>query len=182
MTDEREADEGQGMSVFGTEVSPEEYRGQWGIPFRRPGNAIDYAQCIFGLATVSSSCRVNAELIRQNQYVTGAEHVIDGGWLLEQSKCLMEGRNVTDNQSSESVFEGHANNRRGFDPHHIMHINSISTAAGHYFGSALIREPSWSPFSRMAFSLSPCTFDRLCEYSSSIRRDRQGPRQAYIPV
>lgn len=54
------------MSVFGTDVKPEEYRGQWGIPFARPGNAVDYAQCIFGLATVSLSRlvpRVELELI-----------------------------------------------------------------------------------------------------------------------
>ena len=41
------------MSVFGTQVKPEEYRENWGIPFARPGTAVDYAQCIFGLATVS---------------------------------------------------------------------------------------------------------------------------------
>ncbi|WVQ85687.1 hypothetical protein IAT38_007853 [Cryptococcus sp. DSM 104549] len=46
----------------------EEFRKQWGTPFGRPGNAVDYAQCIFGLVT--------------NQYITGTELVIDGGWLL----------------------------------------------------------------------------------------------------
>lgn len=60
----------QGMSVFGTDVKPEEYRGHWGIPFARPGNAVDYAQCIFGLATVSrtlqTSRRSQADIGRTN--------------------------------------------------------------------------------------------------------------------
>jgi hypothetical protein len=29
------------------------FRKGWGIPFARPGRAVDYAQCIFGLITVS---------------------------------------------------------------------------------------------------------------------------------
>jgi NAD(P)-dependent dehydrogenase (short-subunit alcohol dehydrogenase family) len=29
------------------------FRGHWGIPFGRPGCSRDYAQCIFGLITVS---------------------------------------------------------------------------------------------------------------------------------
>jgi len=34
-----------------------EYRTKWGIPLGRPGAAEDYAQCIFGLVTVShTSC------------------------------------------------------------------------------------------------------------------------------
>lgn len=44
-----------GMSVFEEGVSKEEFRGHWGIPFARPGGAVDYAQCIFGLITVSST-------------------------------------------------------------------------------------------------------------------------------
>lgn len=56
----------------GSKEHKEEFQTKWGIPFGRPGNATDYAQCILGLAT--------------NQYVTGAEHVIDGGWLLEQGE------------------------------------------------------------------------------------------------
>ncbi|ORY27931.1 hypothetical protein BCR39DRAFT_536852 [Naematelia encephala] len=64
-----------GMTVIdpcnntGSDAHSSEFRNKWGIPFGRPGNAVDYAQCIFGLIT--------------NQYVTGTELVIDGGWLLE---------------------------------------------------------------------------------------------------
>ncbi|KAK8849386.1 hypothetical protein IAR55_004718 [Kwoniella newhampshirensis] len=64
-----------GMTVInpedntGSESQFSEFRNKWGIPFGRPGNAVDYAQCIFGLIS--------------NQYVTGTELVIDGGWLLE---------------------------------------------------------------------------------------------------
>ncbi|WVQ70972.1 hypothetical protein IAR50_000497 [Cryptococcus sp. DSM 104548] len=48
----------------------EAFKRDWGTPFARPGNAVDYAQCIFSLV--------------KNEYVTGAELVIDGGWLLSQ--------------------------------------------------------------------------------------------------
>ncbi|WVR05854.1 hypothetical protein IAU60_002880 [Kwoniella sp. DSM 27419] len=47
-----------------------EFRQNWGTPFGRAGTAVDYAQCIFSLIS--------------NQYVTGAEMIIDGGWLLVQ--------------------------------------------------------------------------------------------------
>ncbi|ODN84509.1 hypothetical protein L202_00441 [Cryptococcus amylolentus CBS 6039] len=51
------------------ELKPSDaFRRDWGTPFARPGNAVDYAQCIFALV--------------KNEYVTGAEYVIDGGWLL----------------------------------------------------------------------------------------------------
>ncbi|ODO07226.1 short-chain dehydrogenase [Cryptococcus wingfieldii CBS 7118] len=49
----------------------EEFKQKYGTPLGRSGNAQDYAQCIFGLIN--------------NQYVTGAEVVIDGGWLLVQA-------------------------------------------------------------------------------------------------
>ncbi|TYJ56365.1 hypothetical protein B9479_002913 [Cryptococcus floricola] len=49
----------------------EEFKRDYGTPLGRVGNAQDYAQCIFGLIS--------------NQYVTGAELVIDGGWLLVQA-------------------------------------------------------------------------------------------------
>ncbi|KAE8538170.1 hypothetical protein D1P53_005508 [Cryptococcus gattii VGV] len=67
-----------GMTVIppetntGSDAHFKEFRNQWGIPFGRPGNAIDYAQCIFGVVA--------------NQYVTGAEIIIDGGWLLEEGE------------------------------------------------------------------------------------------------
>ncbi|WWC65526.1 uncharacterized protein I303_108144 [Kwoniella dejecticola CBS 10117] len=56
----------------GSDAHFQEFREKWGIPFGRPGSAVDYAQCIFGIIT--------------NQYVTGSEFVIDGGWLLESSE------------------------------------------------------------------------------------------------
>lgn len=64
-----------GMTVIhpdentGSDEQEKDYRDNWGIPFGRPGSAVDYAQCILGLAT--------------NKYTTGAEIVIDGGWLLK---------------------------------------------------------------------------------------------------
>jgi len=33
----------------------EEYKGNWGIPFGRPGSALDYAQTIFGVVSVCQS-------------------------------------------------------------------------------------------------------------------------------
>lgn len=44
------------------------FRKQWGIPLARPGNGVDYANCIISVMT--------------NKYMTGSEVVIDGGWLL----------------------------------------------------------------------------------------------------
>jgi NAD(P)-dependent dehydrogenase (short-subunit alcohol dehydrogenase family) len=49
----------QGMTVIppdantGSEAHTAEFRNKWGIPFGRPGSAVDYAQCIFSLVTVS---------------------------------------------------------------------------------------------------------------------------------
>ncbi|ORX35108.1 hypothetical protein BD324DRAFT_633919 [Kockovaella imperatae] len=66
-----------GMTVIepenntGSDAHFQEFRTKWAIPFGRPGNAVDYAQCIISLAT--------------NQYITGSETVIDGGWLLESA-------------------------------------------------------------------------------------------------
>ncbi|WVQ66616.1 uncharacterized protein L199_004800 [Kwoniella botswanensis] len=51
----------------GSDDHVEEFTKKWGIPFGRPGNAVDYAQTI--LSVIS------------NQYMTGGEIVIDGGWL-----------------------------------------------------------------------------------------------------
>lgn len=47
------------------------WRNQMGIPFARPGNAVDYVQTVFGVIV--------------NQYQTGSHIVVDGGWLLEQA-------------------------------------------------------------------------------------------------
>ena len=50
-----------GMTVIepenntGSDAHYKEFREKWAIPFGRPGNAVDYAQCIFGLAVVSYS-------------------------------------------------------------------------------------------------------------------------------
>ncbi|WWC99642.1 hypothetical protein V866_006546 [Kwoniella sp. B9012] len=54
--------------------SREYFKQRWGTPFGRAGNAVDYAQCIFSLIS--------------NQYITGAELVIDGGWLLVQRESF----------------------------------------------------------------------------------------------
>ncbi|WWC66349.1 uncharacterized protein I206_100250 [Kwoniella pini CBS 10737] len=62
----------QGQYAGGSDESLEFARKKWGIPFGRAGNAVDYAQAIFSLIA--------------NQYVTGAELVIDGGWLLVQGE------------------------------------------------------------------------------------------------
>lgn len=37
----------------GSEEHNKIFRKDWGIPLGRPGNAVDYAQSIFGLVTVS---------------------------------------------------------------------------------------------------------------------------------
>lgn len=54
----------------GTNEHYKEFREKWAIPFGRPGNAIDYAQCIFSLVTVSLRPRpslfgsqISAELV-----------------------------------------------------------------------------------------------------------------------
>lgn len=38
---------------LGNQTHFDAFRNHWGIPFGRPGNAVDYAQCIFALITVS---------------------------------------------------------------------------------------------------------------------------------
>ncbi|AFR93941.1 short-chain dehydrogenase [Cryptococcus neoformans] len=47
-----------------------EFKDKTGIPLGRTGNAIDYAQTVFSLLS--------------NQYITGRELVVDGGYLLNQ--------------------------------------------------------------------------------------------------
>lgn len=67
----------QGMSVFPPEslTDPSSHRELWhgkmGIPFARPGNAVDYAQTVFGVIA--------------NKYQTGSHIVVDGGWMLQQA-------------------------------------------------------------------------------------------------
>ncbi|KAG9010524.1 hypothetical protein FRB94_010290 [Tulasnella sp. JGI-2019a] len=66
-----------GMTVIDPEDNKDshehvaKFKDHWGIPFGRPGGAVDYAQCIFSLIT--------------NRYTTGAEFIIDGGWLLQEA-------------------------------------------------------------------------------------------------
>jgi hypothetical protein len=38
----------------GSDSHAKEFREKWAIPFGRPGNAVDYAQCVFGLITVNT--------------------------------------------------------------------------------------------------------------------------------
>lgn len=61
------------------------WREKYGIPFKRVGNAIDYAQCMIGIITVSGKPSFNLPqlLTPQNQYMTGNTLVVDGGWLLQ---------------------------------------------------------------------------------------------------
>jgi hypothetical protein len=42
----------------GSDEHVKEYKNTWGIPFGRPGNAVDYAQTIFGVVSVSSSLQL----------------------------------------------------------------------------------------------------------------------------
>ncbi|ORX34304.1 hypothetical protein BD324DRAFT_643603 [Kockovaella imperatae] len=50
------------------------FKTKYAIPFGIVGTAKDYAQTIFGIVT--------------NEYMTGCDIVIDGGWLATQSRCL----------------------------------------------------------------------------------------------
>lgn len=59
-----------GMTPIG-QASKDELRGEWGIPLGRAGTAKDYAQVVFSLIS--------------NAYMTGAELLVDGGWLLESA-------------------------------------------------------------------------------------------------
>lgn len=40
-----------------------EFKQKWGTPLARPGNAVDYAQCIFGLITVRTHIVVHTRMI-----------------------------------------------------------------------------------------------------------------------
>lgn len=60
----------------------EHWLSKYGIPLRRVGNAIDYAQLVIGLAVVSCITRLSTDA--QNKYITGDVVAIDGGWLLKQ--------------------------------------------------------------------------------------------------
>ncbi|KAJ9127486.1 hypothetical protein QFC24_000895 [Naganishia onofrii] len=60
-----------GMTSVHPDQDREEFRKKMGIPFARPGNAIDYAQTIIGIMV--------------NKYQTGSEVIVDGGWLLEMA-------------------------------------------------------------------------------------------------
>lgn len=55
---------------------------KYGIPLRRVGNAIDYAQLVISLAVVSWEAVTATDM--QNKYITGDVVEIDGGWLLKQ--------------------------------------------------------------------------------------------------
>lgn len=86
-----------GMTDTDKCTSATEFKEQWGIPFGRPGNAIDYSKCVISTITVSLTfelfmswkraiCDTDRIILKyQNEYVTGAEIVIDGGWLLQMS-------------------------------------------------------------------------------------------------
>ncbi|GHJ86738.1 hypothetical protein NliqN6_3140 [Naganishia liquefaciens] len=60
-----------GMTSVHPDQDKQEFRQNMGIPFARPGNAIDYAQTVIGIMV--------------NKYQTGSEVVVDGGWLLQMA-------------------------------------------------------------------------------------------------
>jgi hypothetical protein len=68
------------MSVFEPGVTSEEFRGHWGIPMGRPGGAVDYAQCIFGLITVSSSGASRAHVRTNTLLEQSSSLTVDGCW------------------------------------------------------------------------------------------------------
>jgi NAD(P)-dependent dehydrogenase (short-subunit alcohol dehydrogenase family) len=80
-----------GMTSVHPDQDKDEFRNQMGIPFARPGNAIDYAQTIIGIMVVSLAptqvllISVPDASLPQNKYQTGSEVVVDGGWLLQMA-------------------------------------------------------------------------------------------------
>jgi hypothetical protein len=68
------------MSVFEPGVTKEEFRGHWGIPFGRVGGAVDYAQCIFGLITVSLDNLTKANDRTNMSPEPSSSSTVDGYW------------------------------------------------------------------------------------------------------
>lgn len=69
----------------------EKFRNEFGIPFARPGTAVDHAQTVIGVMVVclqaerAMSCMLIYLSVDQNKYQTGSEVTVDGGWLLEMA-------------------------------------------------------------------------------------------------
>lgn len=62
----------------------EAFKKDWGIPFGRPGNAVDYAQCVISTITVSFSLLLLGSC-RTSSWVScecGADHVCELDGLL----------------------------------------------------------------------------------------------------
>ncbi|KAI5451823.1 hypothetical protein NCC49_001469 [Naganishia albida] len=60
-----------GMSPVHPDQASDQFRNEFGIPFARPGTAMESAQSVISVMV--------------NKYQTGSEVIVDGGWLLEMA-------------------------------------------------------------------------------------------------
>lgn len=91
------------MSVFDPEVTQEEFRGHWGIPFGRPGGAVDYAQCIFGLITVSLIVPVGSQVMFRTNMSPALNLLltVDGCWKRVSGNEMSDNVIMVDKQNSK---------------------------------------------------------------------------------
>jgi len=91
------------MSVFDPEVTQEEFRGHWGIPFGRPGGAVDYAQCIFGLITVSLIVPVGSQVMFRTNMSPALNLwlTVDGCWKRVSGNEMSDNVIMVDKQNSK---------------------------------------------------------------------------------